>query len=263
MRKVLLLFFAALFIFTARNAALERTDLSTEYTLMSVLWVQTSAEYKALCLQAFNSARDRLTEYINTPRDKSLKPAVITDIDETVLDNSPYQGWVLKNNRNYPAGWDEWCKRSEARPVPGALEFIKFAEKNGIEVFYVTNRKKHLYDCTLKNLKDLGFPFADKEHIFLREGSSDKEYTRQKIALMYDIVLLIGDNLNDFSNIFFNKGIGERSEATDENGSLFGKKFIILPNPMYGDWESALFWDKGRLSETEKQGIRLDSYRAF
>jgi Predicted secreted acid phosphatase len=55
---------------------------------MAVVWYQTSAEVKALYVQGYNVARDNLATKLATQSEKPK--AIILDIDETVLDNSPY-----------------------------------------------------------------------------------------------------------------------------------------------------------------------------
>ena len=61
-----------------------------EQLVMATLWMQTSAEFRALCYQAFNLARINLDSFLDSH--KSAKPvAVIVDADETVIDNSAYE----------------------------------------------------------------------------------------------------------------------------------------------------------------------------
>jgi len=233
-----------------------------EHLVMSVLYLQKAAEARALYYQAYNIARFRLQQQLQTTK-FSGRLAVVVDIDETVLDNTPYEARLILTGESYPTFWESWVNMAEAKPVPGALEFLKFADKKGVNIFYVSNRKDFLLRGTLQNLKKLGFPQADEEHIILREKESSKELRRRKISQSYDIALLIGDNLNDFSAIFEKLSVMDRFAKVDSLQSAFGNKFIVLPNPIYGEWEAALYdydWSK---PEKERWKIRHDSLKAF
>ncbi|WP_231490690.1 5'-nucleotidase, lipoprotein e(P4) family [Pedobacter sp. Leaf170] len=227
----------------------------------AVLWQQTSGEYKALCFQAYNFARLSLKEALWA--DTSKKPkCVIVDIDETVLDNSPFQGHEIKKGLSYnPADWTEWTNLSKADTVPGALAFLKFAVSKNIETFYLSNRDEKDYSATLKNLQQFGFPYADDAHLLVSKGTSNKEPRRQKIAETHNILMLCGDNLSDFSNIFYREN-KNTTEQVNANQTLFGVKYIVLPNPMYGDWEKPLY--KGdNLNDKEKAKQRLERLKSY
>ncbi|OQX79972.1 MAG: 5'-nucleotidase, lipoprotein e(P4) family [Bacteroidetes bacterium 4484_249] len=235
---------------------------NNDYLEYAVLYQQTAAEYRALCYQAFNLARLQL--------DRSLRimglmkqQAVVVDIDETVLDNSPYEAKCILENISYPRFWDEWMNSSSAKPVPGALDFLKYAESKGIEVFYITNRKEKYREQTLKNLQNAGFPFATNDHLLLRTDSSSKKTRRDSVSETHAIILLIGDNLNDFSEVFEKKSIPERFEMTDKMKKDFGSRFIVLPNAMYGEWVSALYDYNHSKNETEKSEARQRHLQGF
>ena len=227
--------------------------------LMATLWHQTSAEYRALAYQAYNIAKLRLEEELKIPYEK--KRAVIVDIDETVLDNSRYQGEIIKKDSG--ADFDNWVNLAIGEPVPGALEFLQFAHKKGVEIFYISNRSLRHMNGTLKNLQKLGFPQADEEHILLRDISSDKGIRRRKVAENYQIVLLIGDNLIDFDDVFRKKNIEERFNWADSLKAEFGKRFIILPNSMYGEWEKSLYGGTSKIPEEEKEKKRLEHLKSY
>ncbi len=233
-----------------------------EHQVNAVLYQQTAAEYRALCYQAFNIAKLRL-EMASRIMGLSRQQAIVLDIDETVLDNSPHGAKCILNNTLYPAYWQEWMDAANAKAVPGVMDFIKYAEKNGITAFYISNRKEKYLGQTLKNLKGLGFPFADKEHVFLRTGTSGKKTRRDIVSKSYDIVLLIGDNLNDFSEVFEHKPIAERFELTDKMKEEFGKRFIVLPNAMYGEWEGAVYDYDYKKTEAEKSEARYMHLQGF
>lgn len=206
--------------------------------MYATLYQQNAAEYQALCFQAYHFADIRLQEHLKLSYEKPL--AVVVDIDETVLDNSPYQASGILESFGYPERWDEWMQLAAAEPVPGSLEFLLKAADAGVEVFYITNRKEIYKDATLKNLNDKGFPFADEAHLLLRINENAKENRRNKIRETHEIILLIGDNMGDFDEIFETKDASSRLNETLQNRNHFGDKWIILPNAVYGNWVDAL-----------------------
>jgi len=226
-----------------------------EQTVMGILWYQRAAEMRALCYQAFNTAR--LIFDLDLAKGTSgKKRAVVVDIDETVLDNSPYNGGFVDKDIGYPTGFAEWVNAAKADVVPGAVGFLNYVVEKGADVFYITNRKIRFKDATIKNLKALGFPQVLDDHLLMREKSSNKEPRRQIVQKDHRIVLLMGDNLNDFDNIFSKKGIDERSAAVDTVKDKFGAQFIVLPNPMYGDWEGAVYNFNWKLTPKQKSETR-------
>lgn len=226
-----------------------KTD--NEYLLMATLFQQKAAEKRALSYQAFNIAKLRLDNELRISRlTKTL--AVIVDVDETVLDNSPFEAKSILENSDYPKYWDEWCKLAEAEPLAGSVEFLNYAKSKGVVVFYITNRKINLLDATLKNLKEKGFPYADQEYVLMRTDDSNKESRRDIVAANHHIVLLMGDNLGDFMHVFDNRKIDDRFSLIDKYKADFGSKFIVLPNPMYGSWVDVLFNNNYDLSKEEK-----------
>jgi 5'-nucleotidase (lipoprotein e(P4) family) len=230
--------------------------------LSATVWLQTSGEYRALCYQAYQLAEWRLEADL---RDSvRTKPrAVIVDIDETVLDNSPHQAKVMLTNTAYPAWWKDWVDRADARAIPGALEFLKMAAARRVSVFYVTNRSSDERAATLRNLRDLGFPDADTSHLLTRENGSSKEPRRRQVAATHDIVLLVGDNLADFSAAFDRQPLEPRNAAVDRLQREFGSRFILLPNPLYGDWESAVFEYGRGLPPERRHELRTSILRSF
>ena len=202
----------------------------------ATLWFH-SAESTAMYLQSFAQARQALDAQVAQPA--PAKPrAIVTDIDETVLDNSPYQVWLIQNRQPYsPATWKKWTALASAAALPGASNFLNYASSRGVAVFYVTNRDQDEADATLKNLRAAGFPNATSEHLFCKRTTKGKEDRRQEIARRYSICLLLGDNLSDFSAAFDTTVAQERAAAVTKNTALFGSNWIVFPNPMYGDWE--------------------------
>lgn len=235
-----------------------------EQNTMSVLWFQTSGEAKALYHQGYNLGKMRLDELLKkVPKKMTRRPAIVLDIDETIVDNSPYQAWSVKSGKGYPVNWNEWINRAEAKPLPGAVEFLKYARSKGVEIFYISNRKEVQKAATIKNLKAIGAPQADLRHVLLQQPEEKgKETRRQQVAENYDILLLFGDNLGDFSG-FDDLSASGRIQAVERRKEEFGKKLIVFPNPMYGDWEGAIYNYKYSLSETEKNKLRKASLQIF
>lgn len=222
--------------------------------LFTTVFQQRAAEYRALCYQAYNIARLRVDQLPASPPEKPF--AIMTDIDETVLSNAAYQAHQTLQGKDYDApSWYQWTAMAEADTVPGALRFLKYASSIGIKIFYVTNRDEEEREGTLKNLQRFDFPDAVNEHLFLKGEISSKEERKQQILMKHDIVLLIGDNLNDLSKAFEKKLPGDRMQVTDSLSQQFGKTLIVLPNAVYGDWENALYHYNYQLSPAQKDSI--------
>ncbi|PYF70655.1 5'-nucleotidase, lipoprotein e(P4) family [Pedobacter nutrimenti] len=238
----------------------QKSSGAQDYTT-AVLWEQHSGEYRALAFQAYNFARLSLLEQLKTA-DSSKPNCVVVDIDETVLDNSPFQGTEINKGQSYNAAdWAKWTSMGVADTVPGALGFLKFAASNNVEVFYITNRETSEHDGTLQNLQKHGFPYADEAHLVLKSGTSDKEPRRLVVREKYNILLLCGDNLSDFSNVFYRENKNTK-EQVDLHQKWFGTKYIVLPNPMYGDWEKPLYKGKD-LKEADRSRQRQEALKTY
>jgi len=222
----------------------------------AVLWQNTSAEAYWIYKQAYEVAATRMmwniVERSKAYReDEQKRPmAVIVDIDETVLDNSPYQITAVKNGRTFDQNeWKGWTDMASAKASPGALEFLRMAKDATCEVFYITNRDIRERATTLKNLSDLGFPDADEAHLLLMDGSSDKTERRARVRATHDVVLLVGDQLRDFDERFKDRSVNDGKAVVDAMADSLSKYFILLPNPMYGTYRDAI---QGKGSEVEK-----------
>ena len=237
--------------------------------LGGVLWVQTSAEYRACAKQAYRMAKEKLDlaltiqDWTAAPEQlkdyQDLPPAVILDVDRTVLDNSLFQGQLVKESRAFTRDlWEKWVFMAKAPPVPGALEFVKYAESKKVEIFYVTNRTVNLEQATRNNLEKLGFPTKrEPDTVLMRKEKgwgSDKSSRRRHVAREYRILLLLGDDFNDFVSGVKGRGVTleDRMRLADQYKSYWGEKWIILPNPVYGSWEAALYEFEYGLPRTEK-----------
>lgn len=231
-------------------------NISLNGKIYSAHWQQNSGEFRALSYQAYNLARLRIDENL---KNKSKKPlAIITDIDETFLDNSPYAVTESGKGKDFDAAsWANWTAKGNAKAYPGSLEFFNYVKSKNITIFYVSNRDQNDRVGTLKNLKDLNFPYADNDHLILRDISSDKENRRAEILKKYNVILYLGDNLGDFSSMFYKKTQSERNQNVDDNAEKFGKNFIMLPNSGYGDWESATPGYNYKMTPAQKDSVIL------
>lgn len=222
----------------------------------ATLWQQTSGERRALSYQAFNLARMMLDRDLRVHRRDRKPRAIVVDCDETILDTSRFEGKEITARMNYnQKDWTEWINRVEAEAVPGAVEFLRYASAHGVRVFYVTNRNESQRAGTAANLKKLGFPNVNDQTLLIQTDLKDssKEGRRRDVGARYRIVLLMGDDLNDFAAVFENSmTIADRIAAADRFKEEFGKRFIMLPNAMYGNWESAMYGYNFKLTEAEK-----------
>ncbi|MCB9898845.1 MAG: alkaline phosphatase D family protein [Planctomycetes bacterium] len=219
--------------------------------LDATLWTQLSAERAALCRQTFRAARAQLERALldptwraaeEQPSDAAALPAaVIVDVDETVLDNVPFQARLLRSGSAFTLdAWTAWCRERGATPLPGAVEFCRRAQELGVTVFYVTNRGADVREDTRACLAGWGFPLRPGvETVLTREDTGDKGPRRAAIASGYRIVLLLGDAGGDFSSALGNGSAATRAAAFDARDVHWGRDWFVLPNPMYGAWESA------------------------
>jgi len=244
---------------TAITKKVENVIPKREHSVQALLWQQNSAEYKALCYQAYNLAKLKIDEI---SKNQYLRPiAIVTDIDETVLDNSPYNARMVKADQGYTKDtWYAWGKEVSAKPIPGSLEFFNYAAKKGITIYYLSNRDNIQKVETIANLKKVGFPGVDEKHVLLRNGSSAKKPRRDLISETHQIVMLFGDNLSDFSELFDKQPTVKRNELAKGMKTKFGVDFIVLPNPMYGDWETKGIYE-GSYKWTTKQKDSIRKYK--
>jgi 5'-nucleotidase (lipoprotein e(P4) family) len=253
--KKLLLLTSLLALFITANAQDTPLSIANGGKAWASLYQQRAAEYKALCFQAYNLAKLRLNEAL---KHKGKKPiAVVTDIDETLLDNSPQDAVRAINNQEFDLkAWKQWTAKGIADTVPGAPSFFKYAASKGVAVFYITNRDEDEREGTTKNLKLYGLPYADEKHVILKQGTSSKEARRQQVLAKYNVVLLCGDNLPDFDALYDNKPSEEnRMAATEKLKKQFGNKYIVIPNPSYGDFENSIFKYNYKLTVAQKDSV--------
>ncbi|WP_423820549.1 5'-nucleotidase, lipoprotein e(P4) family [Salinisphaera sp. SPP-AMP-43] len=204
--------------------------------LMGDRYQQSSAEVAGLQVQAYNIATRRLDRMLNE-RNSSLPPAVVLDIDETVLDNMPYQAAAVTHDFSFPAHWGQWIDAAEAPLIPGAKAFLEYADARGVAIFYVSNRKAEHETATIANLKRHNLPQVSNDSVRLLGPS--KKVRRDAIAQDHDILLLIGDTLHDFDAEFAGTSLAAQRAAVTRMQAAFGQRFIVLPNAAYGSWHDA------------------------
>ncbi|MDZ7750283.1 MAG: HAD family acid phosphatase [Gammaproteobacteria bacterium] len=247
-------------------------DQEPHEMLDAVVWQRLGAEYEAVARQTYRLAAHRLAQALADPSWSAaleesadatgLPPAVVLDIDETVLDNTPYEVRIIREHGAYsPATFAAWCEESAAVAVPGAREFLREAVARGVEVFFYTARRESLRTCTRRNLEALELPVAaDGTNLLMADGGAKDEW-RRRIARHHRILLLVGDNLEDFV-AGSRQDPAARRALVRRHGARWGRQWIILPNPMYGHWESALYdFDHGlsRAARTARKARGLEA----
>jgi 5'-nucleotidase (lipoprotein e(P4) family) len=270
MKKAFLLFTFSVLLFPflqhdALAAPIAAPEVqSQDPNTMSVLWFQTSGEAKALYYQGYSIGKMRLDQIlVKRTKSKGLKPAIVLDIDETVLDNSPCLALNAQTGKAFPANWNKWVNHAHAEALPGAIDFLKYARSKGVEIYYISNRNESQKKATVQNLRRVGAPMAVPKHVLLQQqDEKGKELRRKQVARKYDIVLLFGDNLGDFSG-FDQLTPSQRILTVDKYKKEFGKKLIVFPNPMYGDWEAAIYNYDYSKTDFEKAKLRKESMHPF
>ena len=230
-------------------------------SLLAVLFKRTSAEFKANTFQVYSSAQKNIdkaledkswTAILNQSDDyHSLPPAIILDIDETVLDNSEHQVRSIKNGTSYPIGWKEWVSEESASALPGVKDYLSYADAKGIKIFYVTNRTHDLEEYTRNNIKALGLPFDSDVDVLLMKNekgwTSDKTSRRDLIKKDFRVIQIFGDQLDDFIPLEETAtSVKSRKDLIDKYANMWGEKWFMIINPMYGEWEEAIYehcWD--------------------
>lgn len=246
--------------------------------LNAVVWSRTSAEAEALYLQAYATGKRALDLALADPTWTAateqtgdfgkLPPAIIVDVDETVLDTSDYMVDRLRNGRPFSKpDWNAYVQRANATPLPGALDFLRYAASKGVTIFYVSNREgvaasAELLDevePTRRNLAQYGFPnSADSSTFLFRDatrGWKEKSPRRAHIAKTHRIVMMAGDNLYDFIDIE-DADRPKRDAAVEDRVAWLGTRWIVLPNPMYGSWEALIV---GSSSAADARRAKLES----
>jgi 5'-nucleotidase (lipoprotein e(P4) family) len=243
--------------------------------LNATYWMQNAVEYKANAAALYQLAKLRLDQAL---ADKSWTaaleqgsgyegkpPAVILDIDETVLDNSPYQAWIVEKDKYYSSKtWAPFVETRTSREIPGSLDFTKYAASKGVKVFYVSNRKGPEEKATRDNLAKFGYPVDESEDVVLLRGekeewkSSDKTPRRSHVTAGYRVLLMLGDNLGDFTDESVKGTPKERLAVYNKHGEHWGRDWIMFANPTYGSWEGAAIGNNWKASSEEKRRMKFE-----
>jgi 5'-nucleotidase (lipoprotein e(P4) family) len=247
-------------------APLPQTPILGQEGLNSTLWVQTSAEASFAAQQAYRLATYQLDKALRdknwsaaieqTESARKLPPAIILDIDETVLDNSAYQARLVRDDAPYSsASWDRWVSQSAALAIPGAAKFLAYAARKGIHIFYVSNRGIGEEAATRENLRRVGLPVQGPDDHVLMNGempnwTSDKTTRRSFLAQKYRLLLLFGDDFNDFITAK-PRSVAERLNLLAKYEPYLGERWILISNPLYGSWESAILNFENGLSRED------------
>ncbi len=243
--------------------------------LNSTLWYQTSAEFRANSLQTYRQAEFMLPTLLADKKATALPnqqtnyaelpPAIIVDIDETILDNSPAAAHEIKFEHGFDAkNWDRWVSLKQAKSVPGAVKFVNLAQQQGVKVLFISNRECKARDkkssCpqkddTIANLKLVGISQVDNNQVWLKseqaDWSSEKESRRILASTQYRVIMLMGDDFGDFlPNVKKNITPQQRLALVDKFDAYWGTRWFMLTNPTYGSWETILEKPKTKYLET-------------
>lgn len=242
----------------AQEALKQKQQYQAETETMGLLWMRTSAEYRALAYQGYNVAMNAVKMAVTDPSHQRKPLAIVLDADETVVDNTKLMGESIVNgNGRFDAPWwRQAVHQGKSQAMPGAVEFLNEVHKQGVEIFYVSNRYAPVnLDVTIQNFKELGFPSVDKDHVLLFEKDSDKQPRFDMIAKKYYVVVYMGDNAGDFPIGTKGKTLAERNAIIDNHKEDFGTTFVIFPNPAYGSWVSSLAKGYQNLSLEEQKQV--------
>ena len=242
----------------AQEALKQTQQYQAETETMGLLWMRTSAEYRALAYQGYNVAMNAVKMAVTDPSHQRKPLAIVLDVDETVVDNTKLMGESIVNgNGRFDAPWwRQAVHQGKSQAMPGAVEFLNEVHKQGVEIFYVSNRYAPVnLDVTIQNFKELGFPSVDKDHVLLFEKDSDKQPRFDMIAKKYYVVVYMGDNAGDFPIGTKGKTLAERNAIIDAHKEDFGTTFVVFPNPAYGSWVSALSKGYQNLSPEEQKQV--------
>lgn len=233
--------------------------------VMSLAWIKTAAEYRALCYQAYNAVKMQVDNAVKNHKRNSKPLAIVLDVDETILFNTPHHSGYVGTGKTFNRqSWIDWCNAAIAEAMPGAVDCLQYVDSKGVEIFYVSNRKADTeLEGTIKNFEKLGLPQADKNHMLFKTDTSYKQPRFDAVTKNYDVILYMGDNAGDFPLDTYDKLAAERNNIIDKNQNNFGTKLIVFPNPAYGAWENALAKDYVKLTPQQKESARLNALSSW
>jgi acid phosphatase len=230
----------------------------TYENLNATLWMQTAVEYKASTTETYRDAQGALLRGLadrhwtaaleQTGDFANLPPAVVLDLDETVLDNSPFEARLVASGAAWSKdSWQTWVNEENATMIPGSMDFLQFARTQHVAPIYITNRAcdpTSDADPTVQQLRKLKMPVATGSDWLLCEqpgAGSDKSLRRAEVARHYRILLMFGDQLGDFLGIpKASANLAGREKLFEDHQAMWGERWFQLPNPTYGSWEGAM-----------------------
>ncbi|WP_235041458.1 5'-nucleotidase, lipoprotein e(P4) family [Vreelandella profundi] len=205
---------------------------------MGLRYQQQSAEAAALQRQGFALATYRLEDQIEA-HGSSDGLAIITDLDETVLDNSALLVRDMQACHDYTAWdtWEHWEREGEPRLMPGAKAFLDYADEQGVAIFYVSDRYQENEADTIATLNALALPQVSEQSVMLLGPA--KEERRAEVVESHTLVMQLGDSLHDFAADFAGADLAQQHDLVNDNAERFGKDWIVFPNATYGAWSEA------------------------
>ncbi|CAM3702978.1 Lipoprotein E precursor [Vibrio aerogenes CECT 7868] len=207
---------------------------------MALRYQQRSAEIKALQRQTYQLAQLRFGQLVQENQSQKKPLAVVFDLDETVLDNTPMMVRDMNNCLDYTTWdhWKDWERQGHPTLIPGAKQFLDTVDQKKISIYYVSNRYDETKASTIKTLKALGLPQVSPQTVLLYKDS--KEARRQHIRQTHHIIMLLGDSLPDFAPQYKNKKpVGYNQKLVEKDAAHFGYDWIVFPNAAYGSWTKA------------------------
>lgn len=260
--------------FNVQSASAQTSDMSSAHAGASnplnyaLAWKQTSAEYRALYHQGFNIARLHVERALATQNRGDKPLAVITDLDDTVFHVLSYWGYLVNQNKDFFEDpiWDEWIAQDLVTAAPGALAFLQFCADNNVDIFYVTSRDQGeaTLDIALSNLRSIGAPQVNEQHVTALRESSNKEIRQHEIMQSHNVVVMLGDNLNDFRRKYYIRSdVDARINAMEQDSHLFGIEYVIFPNPVDGHWLAAIFGEsEPSASDANRERLKAAAARS-
>ena len=237
--------------------------------LHAVAWTQTAVEFDGVTVSVYRGAIHALQAGVSdgwlaapeqTEAAADLPAAVVLDLDETVLDNAPYQAWLMMSRQSYSdTTWEDWCDDGAATLIPGALEYLRAAQNLGVATYFITNRSLACEAATIENLNALGIE-ATADTVITRgeiNTGSDKGARRAHVAQTHRIIQLVGDNLGDFVD-GYNGTLEHRERLYDAHRDRWGREWIVLPNPQYGSWPRSFDDGNAETCDLDDMGARLN-----
>ncbi|MGY2401149.1 5'-nucleotidase, lipoprotein e(P4) family [Pseudomonas sp. SDO5271_S396] len=264
------LIFASVCLLSSALTGCQQTPPANDQ-LDAVLWTQTSIEHELIYRQLFANATRQLDVALADPgwdalpfpprNLTGLPPAVVVDIDETLLDNVPLNARDVVNNQVYSYDrWNTWVDQAKAQALPGSVAFLQAARQKGITVYYLTNREHSQVAATVANLRLRGFPVERDEQVLAastptghcESAGYGKDCRRQWVAAHARVLLMAGDSLGDFVQAEHNSLDAQR-KAVAPYLNWLGQRWFLLPNPTYGNWYSAPYGDDEKLPFERKR----------